>query len=277
MPGIRGPLASQRGFALLIVLWSGALLAMLGTAVTAVGRADAQVAANLRGNAVAEAAADGGVFTAIFHLLDRSATRWTADGTTWPLRLPGAAVQVTLLDEHAKVPLNYAPVTVLAVLLVELGADPPTATTLAARIAAWRGGNQKIGGAAPYLAAGRVWGPPERPFRAAEELSLVLGMQAELVGRLVPHVTVFTSRVPSPGTTDPIVARALTRLSEGGIRLLGFDEPPVVTVVATAVAGGGARFTRMAVVRISASASHPFELLDWRELTTMPDRLAVPG
>jgi hypothetical protein len=38
-----------------------------------------------------------------------------------------------------------------------------------------------------------------------------------------------------------------------------------VTVVATAVAVGGARFTRIATARISASAAHPFELLDWRE------------
>ena len=49
----------QRGFALLIVLWTVAFLALLGTQIVAAGRSDTQLADNLKQEAVLEAAADG--------------------------------------------------------------------------------------------------------------------------------------------------------------------------------------------------------------------------
>ncbi len=48
---------SERGFVLLLVLWTLALLALIGTQVTAAGRSEAQVATNLR---AAGAPAGGG-------------------------------------------------------------------------------------------------------------------------------------------------------------------------------------------------------------------------
>jgi len=72
--------ARQRGFALLIVLWSMALLALIGTRITAAGHVEAQLATNLRANAIAEAAADGAVFEALFHFMDGSAGHWPAAG-----------------------------------------------------------------------------------------------------------------------------------------------------------------------------------------------------
>src|SRR5215831_8873131 len=72
--------ARQRGFALLIVLWSMALLALIGTRITAAGRAGAQLATNLRASAIAEAAADGAVFEALFHFMDSSDGHWPVDG-----------------------------------------------------------------------------------------------------------------------------------------------------------------------------------------------------
>ena len=62
----------QRGFALLIVLWTLALLALLGTQLLATSRQHVQLAHNLLDAAALEAAANGAVQQAIFGVLDSS-------------------------------------------------------------------------------------------------------------------------------------------------------------------------------------------------------------
>ena len=56
----RGP-EGERGFALLLVLWTLVLLSLIVTGMVSAGRVEAQLASNLRAAAVAEAAADGAV------------------------------------------------------------------------------------------------------------------------------------------------------------------------------------------------------------------------
>jgi hypothetical protein len=56
----------ERGFVLLLVLWS---MALLGAHVTATGRSELALAANLQAAATAEALADGALHEAIWHLL----------------------------------------------------------------------------------------------------------------------------------------------------------------------------------------------------------------
>jgi general secretion pathway protein K len=58
--------AHQRGFALLVVLWTLALLALLGTQLLATSRQDTQLAHNRLDAAVLEAAANGAVQRAVF-------------------------------------------------------------------------------------------------------------------------------------------------------------------------------------------------------------------
>ena len=61
-------LSRDRGFALLIVLWTVALLALLATWITAAGRTEAQLAGNLRDAATADLVADGTAHEAVFYL-----------------------------------------------------------------------------------------------------------------------------------------------------------------------------------------------------------------
>ncbi len=77
----------DRGFALLIVLWSLVLITLLLTQVTAAGRSEAALASNLRRAAILRAQTDGAIYTAVFHLLD-PASFWAADGATHLVRLP---------------------------------------------------------------------------------------------------------------------------------------------------------------------------------------------
>ena len=262
----------QRGFALLIVLWSMALLALIGTRITAAGHTETRLAINLRASAVAEAAADGAVFEALFHFMDGSSNHWPADGRPRVVRLPQAQAEVTLVDEGRKVTLNNSALPLLYGLLHAVGVPPQLAVLLTDQIADWRSPAQfplKQGAKGPqYRAAHRDWGPPNQPFRSVDELGLVLSMTPEILARLRPYVSPYIESSPKTDTADPVVAAALSEAAANGAPPLAFDEPPTVTITATAVSAGGGRFTRRAVIRlntdIAANPGQPqFFVLDW--------------
>ena len=262
----------ERGFALLIVLWTLGLLALIGTQVTSAGHTEAKLAGNLRGSAIAEAAADAAIDEAALHLIDPSGRRWIADGRSYLVRLPQATVLVQAATEQRKVPLNTVPTVLMAALLRHLGVDPRMAVVLAAQIGDWRSPANfplRLGAKAPqYRAAGREWGPPNRPFRSVSELRLLLGMTPELYALLAPHVSAYTQSSPSVQATDPIVAAAIMEVAAGGLQPLSFDEAPIYDLTAVATSADGARFVRSAVIRINlpdeaAPTLRPYDVLGW--------------
>ena len=258
----------EDGFALLIVLWALVLISLLATQVTAAGRGAVQVAANLRGAAVAEAAADGAVHEAIFRMLDPSDAGWRADGQLRRLPMPRGDIAVRLDDQAGKVNPNLASTGLLTELLRELGADTQTATRVAAAIADWRAPTATAmpngAKASEYRNAGRDYGPPNAPIQSIGELGGVLGMTPALLGRLAPHLSLFHDGDPDPGLADPVTLRALRRSRNaqqlapgprGGVRL--------VAVTATANQANGTTFTRRAIVRVGEGRSRPFQILEW--------------
>lgn len=167
------PHAGDRGFALLIVLWAVVLLALLGTGLAATGRTEVQIAASLRAAAAAEAAADGAVYEAAFHLLDPDQP-WAADGRERVVLIADASVTVRIDNQAGKVSPNLAEPDLLRVLLRRLGTDTQTASRLSDAIADWRfpGSQPRPNGAKSpqYLAAGLDYGPPGTPFTDLDEL-----------------------------------------------------------------------------------------------------------
>jgi general secretion pathway protein K len=245
----------QRGFALLIVLWTLVLLALLGTHVLATSRQDTQLARNLRDAAVLEAAANGAVQQAIFDVLDDSSRHWNPDGVVRTISLGHAVVAVHVEDEADKVNPNIASVELLQALLVQVGADPATSAAAAAAIVEWRlaSGSQGRPSAttARYAAAGRDYAPSGAPFANVEELGAVLGMTPELLARLRPHLTVVSDGDPSAATHDVVVAQALAAV---GQRDGDADEGStgVVSVTADARGPAHARFAIHVIVRTNA-------------------------
>lgn len=246
----------ERGFVLLLVLWTLALVALIGTQVTAAGRSETQIAGNLKAAAVAEAAADAAVSEAALHLLDASKARWVAGGV-YLARLPQANVEIGITDEARRLPVNTAPVALLTAVARLAGADPHTAKVLASQIADWRSPAPlplKLGAKAPqYAAAGRMFGPPNRSIRSLSELRLVLGMTPGLLARLVPHLSAYTETSPVPAMADPLVRAAMAEVALEGISPLAFQEAGVFRVVAAATSVGGGRFVRRAVIRLSGA------------------------
>lgn len=252
-----GGSARDRGFALLLVLWTTVLLSLLVTQMVSAGRTEAQLAANLRGAAVAEAAADGAVHQAVFRLLqDRPAV-------PPELRLPGATVALSVQDEAGKVNPNTATPELLTALLRAVGADTRTAAAAAAAIVSWRfpGGDK----AAPYRAAGRDYAPPGAPFRRLDELGLVLGMTPALLGQVLPYLSLYAEAEPDAAAAGPVVLQAMRAAAGGQVTpraRAAPNAPGAVTIVAAAATATGARFTRRAVVLLR-SGETPYQVMEW--------------
>ena len=263
MSGVR-----ERGFALLVVLWTVVLLALLVTQLTASGRGEAQLTYNLRAAAVAEAAADGALSEAVFHALDTSERHWRADGAAHVVRLGSATAEVRIDNEAGKVNLNSAPPELLAALLHALGTDTATSATLSTAIADWRFVDAQRGGgakAAAYRDAGRSYGPPSARFQSLQELGLVLGMTPELLARMLPHVTIFHDGEPAYGAADSVVRQAMREATGAGpAESEGAPEETVIAITARAVGPTGASFVRHAVVRLGlGKEDRLFETLTW--------------
>lgn len=266
----------ERGFALLIVLWSVVLLTLLATGIAGAGRADVRLAANLRGAAVAETAADGAVFAAAFHLLD-PATRWAADNRPRELQVPGARIVLRIENEAGKINPNTAAPELLQALLVQAGADSQAATRMADAIADWRfpaAAPRPNGAKAPqYRQAGLEYGPPDAPFESLTELRLVLGMTPALLARLLPSLTVLTDAEPDPLVAGAAVLRAI-RLATGVEPPRSGQSPPprTVTVTAAATTEGGSRFVRRAAIRLGTTPREPLAgILAWETLDALDE------
>ncbi|HUB15151.1 MAG TPA: type II secretion system protein GspK [Acetobacteraceae bacterium] len=262
----------QRGFALLVVLWTLAVLALLGSAVLATARQGTQLVGNLRAAAALRAAAHGAVQQAIFRLLDNSSKHWPADDIAHPIGIGAALVLVRIEDEKDKINPNIASAALLRSLLVQVGANPLTAATLAESIVAWRFGgglpNRPNPTTARYVAAGLAYAPSGAPFASLDELGNVLGMTPALLARLRPHLTVFTDDDPNAGTLDPVVARAMAISGETGSPA-GPGRQQVVSIEADARGAEGARFAESEVVRTNTRPEgRRYDVLDdeqsWR-------------
>jgi general secretion pathway protein K len=262
---------AERGFALLIVLWTLVLLAVLITGLSATGRNEAQLASNMRGSAAAQAEADGAIYAAIFHLIDTSPAHWEPGGPPRMMRLPRGVAEVRIEPLNGRVNPNTASAELLLALLRGVGADPHVAAPLAAAIVDWRtpGTQPHPGGAkAPqYRAAGRPVAPPGSAFQSLGELGDVLGMTPDLLVRLVPHLSLYPETDPDPALADPVVRQAIVDVE--GIDATstpsgGPDDPVAVEIAAFATDASGGRANRRAVVRIGESSDgRRWRILAW--------------
>jgi general secretion pathway protein K len=261
--------AREHGFALLVVLWTLPLLALLGAQLVSASRREAMLARNLIDAASLRAATDGGVQEAIFHLLDRSHQRWAADGVPRTVQVGAAEVTIRIENEGDKINPNIAAESLLTALLLRVNAAPTEAGAIAAAILDWRTATSQArprGAKAPqYTAAGLDYGPPGSEFRSVDELGAVLGMRPALLALLRPHVTVFSDSDPDGSTRDPVVLAALIDTQAGPP-----DSPAdgqVVSIVAGAQGRNQASYAERAVVRLNAPAGQRlFEMLTLERL-----------
>jgi general secretion pathway protein K len=274
------------GFALILVLWTLVLIAFIVAHLTASGRTEIRIAGNLVSNSVAEAAADGAIFEAIFNLSDpRPEARWAVDGSARKIAIGSSEVTLRLEDEASRINPSSASPALLEALLRIIGSDAETARRLAAAIGDWVGS-----AAAPraqdvllaeYQAAGLDYGPPGGPLEGLDELDRVLGMTPATLTAIRPHLTLFGPPEPNPASTDPIVVAALALLPQAGPAALAVGQPPpdglTVRIIALASGPGNARVMRYAVIRTGAGLPQGYSVLAWGNATNSDGSSTASG
>jgi general secretion pathway protein K len=263
--GTPRPKRREQGCALLIVLWTMVLLALLVTGITGTGRTEAQLAANLRENAQLQAEADGALYDVIFHAL----------ATSGPPLAFGEMVRgrarIRVEDESGKINPNTAPLQLLQALLRRVGVADDMAASLAAAIADWRDDDPTASPgtakAPQYIAAGKNYGPPQAPFQSVAELADVLGMTPDILARLAPHISIYNLGAPELSVADPVVVAALQDVAGGqAIEAPASSTTASRTIGITATVSGpnGARFTRHADVGLGTGDQGPgYRILTW--------------
>jgi general secretion pathway protein K len=257
--------ARDRGFALLLVLWSLVLVTLLITSLTASARSDARIAVNLRAQAEAEAEADGAISEALFHVLDQGQAHWNADGTPHVIAWRGGRITLRIEDESGKVNPNNASQQLLQALLHNLGVDDRAARAVAAAIVDWRSPDAEsvLGGSklAQYRAAGLSYAPPNAPFETLDELGAVLGMTPDILARLTPMLSLANDGDADSRHAPPPVARALRDTGDTAedASAQGTQQATGAMAITAELAG----LTRRAIVRLTRAEARPYRILAW--------------
>ena len=260
----------QRGFALLVVLWTLGLLSLLIVGLAARARSTTSVAVNVRGTAVAEVAADGAVQQAIFQL---GRGGWPLDTPPHRIVIGQATVYVAVDAQSGRINPNVSPPELVTGLLDRIGLEPPQALVLSRALIDWRtispislGGGLKVDG---YQRARLPYGPPGHPFTSVDELGLVLGMNADVLARLRPYVSVYQrgdGRETASNAVGGDISPDSTVTTRGASLIDLANQEAIVRIRATAVLANGTQFVRDTVVRLIAQAKpgeRAWQVLTW--------------
>ena len=255
----------DRGFVLLIVLWTLAILALLASTLIAGARTETRLAFNARGAASARSADDAAIAATVVDLL--------RDGSPPVRRRIGpVTVSVRLEDLSGRINPNRAPAALLKAFLEVLGANPGQAESVAAAIVDWRSPGTVPGPhgakADAYRAAGMAYGPPGRPFQHLDEIGAVLGVTPAMLTAMLPHLTLWSNGDPDPGFADGVV---LSALRAAGVAMVPFQTTGTRIVAITAVAStpGASGLTRRAVIRFGFSPDgRSWRVLAWDDGTS---------
>jgi general secretion pathway protein K len=172
----KGPDERQRGFALVVVLWIVALLALQISIFNLAVRDAGALAGNEMAMARGEALGAAGVELAAARLLEPDLElRWHGDGRTHEVAFGGARLLITISDEAGRFDINKLDDEVLDALL------------------------RPFGGTAEALAP---WIERNGPLLDPSDLARALGLPASALQSLVPYLTVHGGS----GRINPLVA-----------------------------------------------------------------------
>ena len=278
---------SQRGVALLLVLWACTLLAILLGGYAAMARTEGLQARYQFAQTQAHYAAEAGVMRAFYGLQDPTIkNRWVGDGRSYSFAYDDATVKVSAIGEGGKVDLNAASPDVLQALFMAAGQPAGSAKSLATNVVEWRGASLVIGDPAvrlaAYTAAGRNYGPRNGPFVSIEELQMVLGMTPALYRAIAPDITIWSGNAaPDPNTAPPLALAAIPGMTPQQAAVIyaarrnGPVDPGMIpangathSIRSEATLADGTRAVLRATMRLQAGqtgAAPPYVVLRWQE------------
>lgn len=253
-PKLPQPPRRQHGLALVIVLWTLTLLAVIATEFAYSTRIESKLARNVVDTAMARQFAQAGVARGLYSIVQPDpAERWRADGTTYQFPMQSALIQVTVHDEMGFIDLNAAQAGLLDGLFRVAGVDESARQSLVDAILDWRDTDslRRVHGAEDddYTRAGYKYRVKDAPFDAVVELMLVAGMSPALYRRVEPWLTIYSGSGTINRDTAP---------REVLLAVPGADVDEVATRIAARATSDGIVAPRQAgTFRIRARASLP--------------------
>ena len=289
-------ISSQRGIALVLVLWVLLLLTIITGSFALMARMDRLEANALLSGTQARFSAEAALNLAVLALRDPvDESRMRADGRTYQQEIDGILIEVKAIDERGKLDINATDELTLANLFTGHGMALDEAEVLAAAVLDWRDEDEleRVNGAEEdaYFAAGLEVGPADRPFMMTEELLQVIGMPYELYRKLEPGITVFSrAGQPDPAFApvealmalpDITLAEALNFVEErnshqpgdsvgtelpNGIVVMEQGRGVTYSIQARATMPNGVWEQLQATIRLGGNRSgSPYRVLRWRE------------
>ena len=191
------PSTKQRGIALVMVLWTLALLTILATGYSRMMRTETMLTANLVHSSQAAALAEAGINAAIAELLKPSQEQaWKTDGTRYEYELNNNLIAIQIRAESGKIDLNKASTELLYGLLESVDVTKDDLLPLLQAILDWRDKDDQVRnhGAedADYRNAGLSYGAKDGPFNSLDELLLVKGFTPALYRKIRPALTIYS-------------------------------------------------------------------------------------
>lgn len=309
------PRSTERGLALILVLWSLVLLTTIGLSFGYAVRVETAGGLALSDQVRAEAVAAAGVRRAIAALLVKDAKlRWATDGAVREVPWQDAVLRVSVRPESAKIDLNLAPPELLMGLFANLLPESDAEALAEAVVLRRQGGEEPSEPEAPAAAparagrAGRATEAvePERPkqaFVTVGELVRVPGFEPAAVQRLRPYLSVHAGSAKVDAATADLEVLAaipgvsrdsaqrfvqertarlgtgerldLSSLGAGPNHLEARSTAKATNIRAVAHLRGGAGATVEAVLQLGRGGG-AITLLDWREGLAPPAAWGPP-
>jgi general secretion pathway protein K len=246
-------LRTNRGAALLVVLWVAILITIAAAMAMRHAQTDRTRAIALRDQVIVQNQLD----SALAIVLDRLASTDPAVvpplGSEFTVTHEGQTFSVLIQNEAGLVDINAADEALLTALLGQLELSERDARKIAQQILDWRDRDDDPApfGAevADYRLAERTYGPRNGPFESVEEFTQVLAVDDGLYRAMQSLVTVYTrSASPVPSAAPPPVRAALESI--------GITAPPPVAELGLGQSLAGT-IVRVAIrATVSASPSH---------------------
>lgn len=291
---------TERGLALVLVLWSLILLTTIGMSFGYAVRVETAMGSALSDQVRAQALAAGGVRIAVAGLLAADEEqRWLMDGTVHEIPWRNARLRASVRTEGAKIDLNYAPKELLMGLFTNLLPDADAGSLADAVLERRERASAQAATAESsrdsrrpsVAAAGTAAGGTAPAFASVDELVRVPGFTSTSVLRVRPYLTVHSGRPQVDATSaDVEVLAAVPGISrdaairfvqdraerpggEEGLDLSSFGEGAsfldaqpgsrVANVRAVALLEGGAAALVDTVLKVGGG-EQGMEILEWR-------------
>lgn len=271
---------SQKGVALIAVLWIVAFLSTIASTVAHQSRTSLQMTKNRIEQLKLKQAAESAILISIASKINSPHDQLLQGINN---EFDDIKISVSVSDESGKIDLNSAPIEVLYSLMAEIGFDEDTAQRMADVILDWRDEDSlvRVGGAEDqdYVASGYEYGSKDADFERVEELQLVYGMTRELYTALRPYITVHTFDYGvNLSVASDLVVRAVENSSTLALQSLDSDavddedieeftsltQGYIYTFRADAKNHSGMMQSLSAIIRIDrGNTFEPFTVLSW--------------